>query len=344
MAGALALVHPNRRPFSLVDPDISFPYVPKEKVSSGTLFAVSIVAPAVLITLISLIFVPGRNFSKQLSKSQLWRRKVWEWNAGWLGLALSLAVTTLLVDGLKILMGKPRPDLLARCDPDLPNAAAYILGGVNDRISEGTLVSWTICRQANKKLLEDGFQAFPSAHASFSFAGLFYFALYLCSKFAVRIPYLLPEAGGYAPSSGLRASASGHANGGSKSSEDIAPAKAPATPESIDSAASLRKQGAAPPLYTLVLPLIPICVALYISSTRYSDFKHHGFDIIVGASIGTVVAWLSFRLYHLPISQGAGWAWGSRSVSRAFGVGVGVLDYVEFEGRGERRGDLEAGA
>ena len=340
MAGALTLVHPNRRPFSVVDPDISFPYVPKEKVSNGTLFAVSLAAPAVLITLISLIFVPGRNFSKQLSKSQLWKRKVWEWNAGWLGLALSLAVTALMVDGLKVLMGKPRPDLLARCDPDLPNAAAYVLGGVNDRISEGTLVSWTICRTTNRKILEDGFQAFPSGHASFSFAGLFYLALYLCSKFAVRIPYLLPETGGYAPSSGLRTSASGDANGGSKSSEDIATAKAP---QSIDSAASLRKQGAAPPLYALVLPLISISIALYISSTRYSDFRHHGFDIIAGAFIGTVVAWLSFRLYHLPISQGAGWAWGSRSASRAFGVGVGVLDYVELEGRRGRRGDLEAG-
>lgn len=76
-----------------------------------------------------------------------------------------MTVTVFLVNGLKLLLGKPRPDLLARCDPDLANAAAYVLGGVNDRISEGTLVSWTICRNTDTKVLEDGFQAFPSGHA-----------------------------------------------------------------------------------------------------------------------------------------------------------------------------------
>ena len=166
MAGALTYVHPNHRPFSLVDPDISFPYVEKEKISTGTLFSLALVVPAVFIVLISLLFVPGRQFSKQVSKSQLWKRRLWEWNVGWLGLALSLAVTALFVDGIKVLIGKPRPDLLARCDPDLANASAYVLGGVNDRISEGTLVSWTICRSTNKSILEDGFQAFPSGHAS----------------------------------------------------------------------------------------------------------------------------------------------------------------------------------
>ena len=104
-----------------------------------------------------------------------------------------------------------------------------------------------------------------------------------------------------------------------------------------------RSQAAAPPVYSIVIPLIPICIALYVSSTRYSDFKHHGFDIITGASIGVVVAWLSFRWYHLPIRRGAGWAWSSRSASRAFGVGVGVLDYVEIEGHRLPAGDLEVG-
>ena len=166
VAGALNKVSPNHRPFSLVDPDISFPYVEKEKVSIGTLFAVALVVPGVLIVLISVVFVPGRKLSKQASRSQLWKRKLWEWNVGWLGLALSFVVTVFLVDGLKVLVGKPRPDLLARCNPDLSNAASHVLGGVNDRISEGTLVSWTICRSTNKSVLQDGFQAFPSGHAA----------------------------------------------------------------------------------------------------------------------------------------------------------------------------------
>lgn len=45
-------------------------------------------------------------------------------------------------------------------------------------------------------------------------------------------------------------------------------------------------------------------------------------------------AWFAFRWYHLPIRQGAGWAWGARSRDRAFWVGVGVGGYVGVEGWG----------
>ena len=96
---------------------------------------------------------------------------------------------------------------------------------------------------------------------------------------------------------------------------------------------AFRNQAAAPPLYLFVLPLVPFCVAIYISSTRYSDFRHHGFDIIFGSLMGFVLAWAAFRLYHLPIRRSSGWAWGPRSSSRAFGVGVGVGGYVEDEDR-----------
>lgn len=74
---------------------------------------------------------------------------------------------------------------------------------------------------------------------------------------------------------------------------------------------------------------------------------HHGFDILFGASMGILLAWASFRLYHLPIARGAGWAWGPRSPPRAFGVGVGVGGYVVGEDReggvGNGQGDLELG-
>jgi len=166
LAGAITYIKPNRRPFSLVDPQISFPYVPKEKVSIGTLFGVALAAPAVLIVLIALLVVPSTKLSAQGFRSHRWTRKLWEWNAGWLGLALSFAVTALLTNGLKILLGKPRPDMLAICKPDLANAAAHILGGINDQISEGTLVSSTICRPSDAKALKDAFQSFPSGHAS----------------------------------------------------------------------------------------------------------------------------------------------------------------------------------
>ncbi len=92
---------------------------------------------------------------------------------------------------------------------------------------------------------------------------------------------------------------------------------------------------------------MPIGAAVYISATRFSDYRHFGFDILFGALIGIVSAWLGFRWFHLPIRQGAGWAWGARSRDRAFGIGVGVGNYVGAEGWESKKfaehTDLESG-
>ena len=94
----------------------------------------------------------------------------------------------------------------------------------------------------------------------------------------------------------------------------------------------MRYQNAAPPVYTLVLILVPIASAIYITSTRFTDFRHFGFDMLFGSLIGITCAWFSFRFYHLPISRGAGWAWGPRTYQRAWGIGVGRGSYVGTEG------------
>jgi hypothetical protein len=85
-------------------------------------------------------------------------------------------------------------------------------------------------------------------------------------------------------------------------------------------------------VYTLVLILTPIGTAIYVASTRFTDFRHFGFDLLFGSLIGITTAWFSFRWYHLPITRGAGWAWGPRSYQRAWGIGVGVGSYVGTEG------------
>lgn len=94
----------------------------------------------------------------------------------------------------------------------------------------------------------------------------------------------------------------------------------------------IRYQSAAPPVYTLALVLTPVGTAIYVASTRFTDFRHFGFDLLFGSLIGITTAWFSFRWYHLPITRGAGWAWGPRSYQRAFGIGVGVGSYVGTEG------------
>ena len=143
-----------------------------------------------------------------------------------------------------------------------------------------------------------------------SFAGLTYLALFLCAKLAITIPVLDYKFLGH----------------------------------SKYNVHSLRKQAAAAPTYLIVVPLIPICAAIYVSSTRYSDFRHHGFDIISGAILGIVSAWIGFRWYHLPISRGGGWAWAPRTYERAFGRGIGVLTYGDDDaGYNKQPRDLESG-
>jgi len=106
---------------------------------------------------------------------------------------------------------------------------------------------------------------------------------------------------------------------------------------------SAREQAAAPPTYLIAFPLIPIALAIYVSSTRYSDFYHHGFDIIAGAILGIASAWLGFRWYHLPIRRGGGWAWAPRSSDRAFFKGLGVVTYATHKSSVPMARDLANG-
>ncbi|KAL8696027.1 MAG: hypothetical protein Q9201_007860, partial [Fulgogasparrea decipioides] len=310
-------ITPNHRPFTLTDPSISFPYVEHEKISTAVLFVVSLIAPAVIIFFVIMIFVPGPSVAPGTPQSKIWKRKLWEWNTGWLGLGLSLALSFFFTQGMKNLFGKPRPDLLSRCHPDYENQANYALGGFPTVLNGFYLVSSTICQQKDQGILNDGFSSFPSGHSSYSWAGLLYLALILASKFQITVPYLLPFSytATSTSSSVFRVNAKITPNTHSSPISSISPTKNPAP---------LRTQSAAPPTYLLILPLIPICAAVYISSTRFSDFRHHGFDILFGSLMGSVISIFSFRLYHLPIRRGGGWSWGPRSEAKAFWSGVGA--------------------
>lgn len=150
-----------------------------------------------------------------------------------------------------------------------------------------------------------------------SFAGLAYLSLWLCAKFSIGLPYLAH----------------------SPFSQDLRAQKR----------AAIRTQGAAPPVYMVIIAFVPLAVAFFISASRWFDYRHHGFDIIFGSLMGVVFAWVSFRLYHLPIMRGAGWAWGARSRRHAFFKGVGLPSHVGANdwsvdvGVGGQELDLERG-
>ena len=158
---------PYHRPFSPVDPAISFPHIEHQKVSSAVLFVVSVLVPAIITAAVALVTAPGPTVPKDIPKQQIWRQKLWEWNTAWMGLGLATAVTFFFTEAMKNLFGKPRPDLLARCNLDPAIVQQYAVGGYGAQLPEwNLLVSSAACRQLDKSKLDGGFQSFPSGHSS----------------------------------------------------------------------------------------------------------------------------------------------------------------------------------
>lgn len=96
--GALSVVSPRHRPFSLLNQEISFPYV-QESVPIWILGVACFGAPAVLIAIITLIFVPGAQARRMGSRAQTIRLKLWELEKGLAGLCLSQAVAFFVTQG-----------------------------------------------------------------------------------------------------------------------------------------------------------------------------------------------------------------------------------------------------
>ncbi|KAK4221402.1 PAP2 superfamily-domain-containing protein [Podospora fimiseda] len=365
----LGHIEPNKRPFSLDDRNIAFPYTDPETVPVWLAVVISVMFPIVIIAIISLVFVPGATVPQGTPKKLIWQRKLWELHAGWLGLALSICCSWIITNGMKNLFGKPRPDLLARCQPDLVNVADYIIGGFfrNDtsRAFEnvGFLVSPKICQNKNRAVLDDGFRSYPSGHSSSASAGLVYLSLFIASKFAITIPTLAATASssGSTDASGAFAAFPSRTRvpsvkvSGPDSYELSTRTQSGLTTTPTEYALgskgvskqnqkifAARRQAASPPLYLLAIAVIPFFASIFIAGSRWWDYRHHAFDILFGYVIGLVGAIFSFRYYHLPISRGAGWAWGPRSHDKAFWAGVGSYSYATDHVRGQyRSGDEE---
>lgn len=160
---------PNHHAFALTDRTISYPFVANETVSTKTLVLVSLFAPAAIIVIGAWVLTPGTAGpdGPKPSISQTIRHKFWEWNAGWLGLVVALAGVWMSTQGLKDLVGKPRPDLLARCNPDLSKIAQYAISGLGEQVQGAPIMlSWKICQDQSDLVRVDGFSSFPSGHSS----------------------------------------------------------------------------------------------------------------------------------------------------------------------------------
>lgn len=178
-------IAPFHQPFALNNYTLHYPFAEHERVPVFWLLIYVVAAPAVIIGIYTMVIdglfshqtaMPSsRNGIKRLSGRYRFKDRLWELNCGILGLALSVGASFTITGALKNAIGKPRPDLIDRCEID----PAKIVPG------EYILQTIAICTQKNNYILQDGFKSFPSGHSSSSFAGLFYLSIYLAGKLHV---------------------------------------------------------------------------------------------------------------------------------------------------------------
>ncbi|KIK67444.1 hypothetical protein GYMLUDRAFT_69628 [Collybiopsis luxurians FD-317 M1] len=150
-------VHGFWRDFSLEDTSLRHPYAVHERVPTVALVFICFVAP--------LLIQPCINF--------LTIRSWWDLHNCTIiyPVILSLALAGVVTQFSKITVGRPRPDVIDRCQP--PSGATDPTFGLS---------SSSICTQTDMAILKDGFRSFPSGHSSLSFAGLGFLAFYLAGK------------------------------------------------------------------------------------------------------------------------------------------------------------------
>lgn len=154
------IAEPFHRMFSLDDLAIQFPHADVERVPVRYNILYSSLLPLIIL-LLSTFFL---NPSISPSKSGFHKPHVTV-----LGLLISLLLTSFITDTFKNTIGRPRPDLLARCKP---------IRGTHSH----KLVTIEVCTQKNHHTLHDGWRSFPSGHSSFAFSGLGYLSFFLAGQ------------------------------------------------------------------------------------------------------------------------------------------------------------------
>ncbi|KAJ7751991.1 phosphatidic acid phosphatase type 2/haloperoxidase [Mycena metata] len=171
---SLDKVHGFRREFSVEDISLRFPFAVHERVPDFALYLIAIVAPVILQGVINLLTI----------------RSWWDLHNGLLGLALGLSIAGSVTQFTKLTVGRPRPDILDRCQP-IPGSVDPVY-----RLSNASICTTPL----DSAIMLDGFRSFPSGHSvcpfnflsvenihnSFRspspFAGLGFLAFYLAGK------------------------------------------------------------------------------------------------------------------------------------------------------------------
>ncbi|KAK9468903.1 phosphatidic acid phosphatase type 2/haloperoxidase [Lipomyces arxii] len=149
--------------FTLDDPSIQHPYATTERVTSinGVIYTTTISVGVVL------IFCP---FLHRHNKA--WLHVL---NVSLLSLFLSVILTEFVTEMFKNMIGRLRPDFIARCLP-APGTPYNVLVGVE------------VCTNTNTQVLNDGFRSTPSGHSSNAFAGFGWLAAWVAGQLRVFRP------------------------------------------------------------------------------------------------------------------------------------------------------------
>ncbi|KDD75451.1 hypothetical protein H632_c680p1 [Helicosporidium sp. ATCC 50920] len=96
-------------------------------------------------------------------------------------------ICSLLVSQVtKLVVGRTRPDFLARCAPEYPANWTLAIGANVDQ-------SLWPCTREYDEVLKDGYQSFPSGHASISFNITVYASAYLIWCWNMRYPLVVAQ-------------------------------------------------------------------------------------------------------------------------------------------------------
>ncbi|BDD64026.1 hypothetical protein MAP00_008877 [Monascus purpureus] len=176
-------IEPYHQHFSLRNISLQYPYAVHERVPIKVALCISCLAPAIIIVIYTL-FIDGLfshhkprdpvSGKKKVTGPYRFKDRLWELNCGILGLLLSQGLAFVITQVLKNACGKPRPDLIDRCQPRPGSEDLMPYGLSNSSICTG-----------DEKIIKDGFRSWPSGHSSSSFAGLLYLSLWLCGKLHV---------------------------------------------------------------------------------------------------------------------------------------------------------------
>lgn len=153
-------LEPFQRQFYINDLTISHPFAEHEQVTNAGLLFASVWVPCMVIAAIGLIITKPEN-------------KIYVTYVSIMGLYLSVFTASVTTDILKNLIGRHRPDFLARCQP-------------KDGTPRDVMVfAKDVCTTENLQRLKDGFRTTPSGHSSISFAGLVYLSLWLSGQLLI---------------------------------------------------------------------------------------------------------------------------------------------------------------